>query len=560
MSPEAPVSTARFKDQLYTPHPVWHTPRSMSSLLSSLASFWQERRYATSFWVACVFFLGLLGIGWQVNPDYGAAWDELMQRGTGINNYRMYLGDHHALDGYADVDYGPFWEVGLEVVVRQLRIEDSGDIWRFRHWCGHLLYLSGVLAFYALVREHFGNRWLALFAAMLLVLMPRFYAHSFFNSKDIPFLVTNIWTLYLARRFLERPSLLTSVMLGATIGWTINLRIAGLMTLAMVLTVMILRAIRRPDRRWVSATSAPLTLGTTVLFNYLTWPYLWDGSIGKIGSILATMSSYRWDGGVLFLGTIERSTALPPTYFPVWAAVTTPILSLIIILAGIVWVTWQGARRALAWGADLEVTNWSLWLGGGLVPVLLIFVKDPVLYDGWRHLYFCFPYWLLLGCVPLWALCQALAKQPDPCRLRFLIAALIIGLLPPLSFMVRNHPFQQVYFNGLVPHRDGWLEAHFERDYWGAASQQMLQYLLAHDERASIALFTSHYPVEFNLDMLTPAQRQRIRIVRTLDEADYAIDMHRPNGSALPKDAPFRELVHQIIVQDSPVSTLYRLR
>ena len=46
----------------------------------------------------------------------------------------------------------------------------------------------------------FGSRLVALFAMLLFLLHPRLYAHSFFNTKDLPFLSMFAIALYLIHR------------------------------------------------------------------------------------------------------------------------------------------------------------------------------------------------------------------------------------------------------------------------------------------------------------------------------------------------------------------------
>ena len=44
--------------------------------------------------------------------------------------------------------------------------------------------------------------------------------------------------------------------------------------------------------------------------------------------------------------------------------------------------------------------------------------------------------------------------------------------------MIRNHPFQNVYFNNFLSHDEQYLRKNFEMDYWGTSYKQALEYVL----------------------------------------------------------------------------------
>ena len=81
-----------------------------------------------------------------------------------------------------------------------------------------------------------------------------------------------------------------------------------------------------------------------------------------------------------------------------------------------------------------------------------------------------------------------------PCsRGSALIALLVIGLLEPLIFQVRNHPFQTVYFNQLAGGPNGAL-FRFELDYWGNSLIKAIEWSADLAERSSYPLLISGEP------------------------------------------------------------------
>ena len=186
--------------------------------------------------------------GIAVLDDYGVAADEDTQRliGQAAVNYvlpgaadlpadRMIADPDHGpvLEPY-DRYYGVAFEAPLVLAERALGLADSRAVFLTRHLLTHLFFLTGGLFCYLLVYRLFGDRWLALFALLLFLLHPRLYAHSFFNSKDLPFLAMFMIALYLVQRAFRRDSATAFALCGAGVGVLVNLRIMGVMLFAAV--------------------------------------------------------------------------------------------------------------------------------------------------------------------------------------------------------------------------------------------------------------------------------------------------------------------------------------
>ncbi len=163
-------------------------------------------------------------VGVAVLDDYGVLWDgdreygdreywngvaldsAKDQRGIGQAAIAYALGDTETLrpPGPPLRYYGVVFEVPLVLVERLLGLTDSRAIYLSRHLLTHLCFLAGGGGAAWLASRLFGSRWLALLALGLFVLHPRLYAHSFFNTKDIPFLVAFLGCLALIHRAWQR--------------------------------------------------------------------------------------------------------------------------------------------------------------------------------------------------------------------------------------------------------------------------------------------------------------------------------------------------------------------
>jgi hypothetical protein len=170
----------------------------------------------------------LIFVGLSIYKDYGISADEGTQREIAWKSIDYVINGNDELLNYTDRDYGVAFEaplLALEILLFDL--DAYHQIYPFRHLMIHLFFLLGVVFFYALANELFKDKWLALIAVILLIIHPRIYAHSFFNSKDIPFLSMLIICIYAAIKAINTKKIMWFLAMGITGGILTNLRIIG---------------------------------------------------------------------------------------------------------------------------------------------------------------------------------------------------------------------------------------------------------------------------------------------------------------------------------------------
>ena len=126
----------------------------------------------------------------------------------------------------------------------------------------------------------FGSRLIALFAMLVFLLHPRMYAHSFFNTKDLPFLSMFMIALYLTHRAFRRDTVWAFALCGAGVGLLVNIRIMGVTLIPAVLGMLALDAIYAVKREgggvkrvFANSSAFLAALAATV---YISWPALWS--------------------------------------------------------------------------------------------------------------------------------------------------------------------------------------------------------------------------------------------------------------------------------------------
>ena len=510
--------------------------------------------------------------------DYGIAGHETAQRQiASANAAYIATGDVSELSHPEDIAYryyGMVFEMPLLLTERTLGLQDSRDIHLTRHLLTHLFFIAGGFACGMLAYRMLGSRWIALLAMLMFLLHPRLYAHSFFNTKDIPFAALMVFALYLAHRAFRRDTGGAFLLCGICVGLAINLRPFALMLPPMMLAMRALDLWQadRGERKRILITSAALAiaaLGTA----YITHPYYWENPLRLIEG-LRVMSQHPIILETLFMGEIYLADAVPWNYIPVWFAITAPPLTLTLGALGAAAVCWQAITRPLAAITDREIRFRILLLGCFALPVVVAIALQSNIYEDWRHMYFLWGPFCLLAAVglhrianinmgggiwkigarlPLWVRGGGLHMA----RRAFAYGVVGVGLITTLTAMAALHPHQQVYFNALTDTKTpGALSQRYDMDYWQVSHQQLLERLLARYPDDPPRVWTSQKP----LRILPQSDRERIIRVYAPD-ADFYLSsryFYRRDTPEPPKFHSIRAYGSDIAFILAPNSDAYR--
>ena len=467
-------------------------------------------------------------VGVAVVDDYGVPYDEDTQRAIGLAAVNHVLGaDTGVLPSKlkaSDRYYGVAFEAPLILAERALGLTDSRAIYLSRHLLTHLFFLTGGWFCYLLTWRLFGDRWLALFALLLFLLHPRLYAHSFYNSKDLPFLAMFMIALYLMQRAFRRGTVAAFAACGVGVGVLINLRIMGLALFAAVpaLRALDLALARGPAaRRRALASAAAFVLAAAGTF-YALSPYLWRDPFAIVDAV-TTFARHPNPAVTLFQGEPAYWPWLPPHYVPTWMAITTPPATLLLCLIGAAAVVRRGSARPRSILRNTEARFAWLLLACLALPPAAAAALGSTLYNDWRHMYFLYAPLCLLAVYGLRLLLTLTAAPARP-RLRRGIYALAAAALAGAAVdVVRLHPHQQAYFNFLVdrgtPER---LRAQYQMLYWTTEYREGLESLLARVPEGTLYVDSTNPRLHLNRSILPAPARRRIVIVgETGPPADF---------------------------------------
>ena len=519
------------------------------------------------FLVPMLFGIYLL-IGILIHSDYGVSWDEPISRTNGLVNLK-YLESKFApslltdevrnqqdLDSYTDKDYGVAFELPLVMLEQAFGVSED-NLYSFRHLVIFLFSSLGVLAIYKTAKFVYGDYKLGLLAALMIILSPRMFAESFYNSKDIVFMAGMAMAMYTLTRLITTPRIGLAILHGTVSAIAIDIRIMGILIVAATIGVLVVRAIKEevPLRHTLACLLA--YLAATALVVVALFPYLWHDPIGHFMAAFSNMARFRWDGWVLYMGTTYLASGLPWHYIPVWMLITTPLLFSAMMVAGVV----HSARtlfrsRFSLWRTDRQMAELT-FLALLFFPVLAIIAIHALVYDGWRHMYFVYPAFVLVAIGGFVALKDLVRNAP------LLKAAglglLTIGFCANAYWIVHSHPLQNVYFNPVAGRN--WKDQ-FEVDYWGVGNWGVLKSLLDRNDGRPIAI-KADSATPLDRALLSMPRKDRDRFVLTPQEAKPEFVLTNYRGAKYCQglcDISDYDLYSQKFVDGELVVSVFRIR
>ena len=464
--------------------PLRHIPPPLAGRSKTALNFLITR----SGLLACALFL-LIGLA--LAGDYGIGPDAANQRRTAAANLEYILGQADRIESFFPHDpvYGVAFELPLLLVERALGLADPYQTHRLRLTLTHLFFILGGYFCYLLAWRLFDNRLLALFALLLFLLHPRIYAHSFFNSKDLPFLSMFMMALYLLERAFRRDTIGAFLLLGLAVGLLTNLRIMGAMLFPAVIAMRgldLFHAKTGPERKGIMLTGGLFALAAGLTL-YAATPYAWANPVDYLASALAQTAQHPNVELELFQGRLLASTEVPPHYGLTWIGITTPPPVLLLGFVGMAAVLGQGIIRPGAVFRNTPLRLRWLLLAGFALPLLAAIMLNANQYNGWRQSYFLYAPFAMLAAVGLHWLVAAAFRQGWRRIGMYGLAGLGLGLA--LLPMVQLHPTQYVYFNFLVDRTTPeYLRTQYYLDYWGLSYREGLARLLERHPGETLAV------------------------------------------------------------------------
>ena len=508
--------------------------------------------------------------------DYGVTSDTVIhQRPIAISVVAQVLGrEPSPFVDPVDQFYGAAFEALPLLIERIAGLDNTRSIYLTRHLMTHLLFLAGGFCCYLLAYRMTGSRLLGLFAMLMFLLHPRMYGHSFWNSKDLPFLSMFIIALCSVHWTFRKGTVMAFVLCGVVIGILANLRIMGMLLLPAVLAMRaadLYFAGSGAERRQVISGGAAFAL-TAVAIYYASMPYLWADPLGRFSELLATLSRHPYRPHELFQGRYVYSADLPALYLPVWIGITTPLWALLLAGCGVVGIGWRAVTQAGAALRNGELRFELLLIGCVALPVITVVARQSVLYEDWRQMYFLWGPLCLLAMLGLRQAGQGGAALLRRCGAgRHLLPARAglaglsaLALAVMATELIRLHPYENLYFNTLVDRTTPeYLKTQYEADDFHIALHEGYQYILDNhpDETIQLELRGPMIDDRIYLATFSEVERRRFRVAPATDTDYYVINhvdrsVSPPSRPGLPPPPLLPPALYDIAVYNNTIMSV----
>ncbi len=506
--------------------------------------------------VPVLFFALLLLAGVVLHDDYGGFTDELLHIQTAAINYKYILlkfippenippipiydlEEIPDMRGYVNQYYGeaammPTLFVNL---IPGLSLSDA-DFLNFRRFYTFGNFFIALICFYLLLRIRFSDQWIPAIGTFFLLLTPRFFAESFYNSKDIIFFCWFLISIFGIGLFLLQNRSSGLLIFAFAFGLAVNTRIYGIVLLPAFLCVSLVdNAIHHGNakkRRTMILLSGALAL----FFFYIVTPYLWENPVAgflnalrfsatAVGisptDLISETNRVTLGNHELFMGKfiIPGETWY---YIPVWMGITIPVFYILTYCAELFFLCKQTIQTQRTRSAPVQYLFDGFCFGLFFLCLAGIILEKPTLYHGWRHVYFLFAPFIYLsvcGFGNLWNI--SFQKKPGKIRWKTLLAGISLVSFATTGFwMVKNHPLDFAYFNEIGRH----YASQFTRDYWGVASKKCIldlagEYTEGQPLRLGVNADLTYGSTQISLLRFPDEVQKRFTVIWKNENADY---------------------------------------
>jgi|TARA_B110000881_G_scaffold214282_1_gene226465 hypothetical protein len=446
------------------------------------------------------FFTIYFLIGSLIFDDYLITPDEELHRINGLISLK-YILDLFSISSNNLIDlqnipdlyndwrktYGVLFDLPLSFLQFFFNVSNQ-DIFLLRHFLVFFIFFIANIYFYLLLKKRFKNEKLAFLGVLILASTPRIFSHSFYNSKDILFLSLMLISIFYCIKLLRNFNFKTLFLSCLFCAFATNVRIIGIYLPILTLIFYIFL-----ENHYKKIDLLKFFISFFLIFFfilYLTWPFLWLNPLDNFILILKESASYpnHWNFKTLYLGNYLNPENLPWHYFFIWFFTTTPIFFLIIIFFGVFiflknylnfFLNIDFKKKIFLWKNNNQMNDLFIFLNF-FIPIFFVISLNSTIYNGWRHLYFLYPFLIYLSIYGL----ILLNKKININIFKLILLIIVAQSISNIVYIYKAHPVQNVYFNVLSK---PFIKGNLPVDYWGLGNKKTIDFLLSKKKTFSIS-------------------------------------------------------------------------
>ena len=529
--------------------------------------------------IVFLFFLSFFLLGLNIFKDYGISIDEDNLRMVGflsletVSNFFSFenfsikleeiIKDNSSAHPRDEVSTsGIIFDLPMSLIEYLFDLKDSRSHFLLRHFFTFFIFYISVYFFYIIIKKKYNSYFLALIGCLFLIISPRIFANSFYNSKDIIFMSLLIISIHYTFRFIRNQNLMSVVLLSLIFSLMINLRILGIIFPILSSLFFIIYQLRQKRIEINSYLNFILFYFLIILFSIIISPELWKNTLTNVLDIVLFLKEHFLKIYVLYLGKFYYLSEVPWHYHMVWIGISTPLLYLFFFAIGFLNLIIRFFKRLI--NIDKNDSLKDLWRGNKeledlyflfawIISIFIIIDVGMLRYNDWRHLYFTYPLFILISLNGIYRSINLIKfKYSNIARI-----IIVLLLLPNINWMIQNHPHQNIYFNLLGKKN---FNQNFEMDYWGLSNKQALEFLLKINQKDLSVMTLSTADLNLSKKIFKKNDRDRINVVYKLGQADYLIDTHYSwKGESINANILNEyDLLYEIKIDEMPVNSIYK--
>ena len=518
--------------------------------------------------------VALLVLMCLMSRQAGMSGDDTLsyEHAEAVYNYYVY-GDREAADGTGEDDpslmrfHGQSFDNLTYVVNRWLGVDNPYEA---RHLMNSVVGWLVILVTGLFLVRLCGWR-AGILGMILLCLSPRFLGHSLNNPKDIPFAlgyVLAIFQIFLFCRELPVIKWRRLVYMALAIALANSVRIGGLVLIPyMFMFVGLWFLFTAPIKRiaswnyWKQALKLIGVLAGVSFVGYmlglLWWPYALQAPFTNPFKALDLMSDFSIAMRQIFDGKSLLSDSMPVYYHLKYILISTPLAVLAGVLLFLVFSP-QAYRRLGPLAMIIMIFSFAF-------PIIYIMWIKANVYGGWRHVLFTYPFLVMMATVGFESVVVRFRQRWVKIATWSVLGLL---LLLPLRHVLRNHPYEYVYFNELI---GGTSKAYgrYEMDYYHNSTREASEWVIRNAERngletgdkikvaafhlASVQYYFRNHLDDFEVVFARWYERDNV----DWDYAIFTVTGITPERLLGPHFPP-KNTVHTIDVDGKPIAVILR--
>jgi hypothetical protein len=394
---------------------------------------------------------------------------------------------------------------------------------------------------------------------LLLLSIPRFFAHAHFAATDMPMTAFLMLFVLAASKGMAQGN---PWLAGMLLGFLASIKVTAVI-LALPFLILFL-ILHRPQAVKALRTASLLALTAGITF-YVINPDWWFSPLSRsVEFITQTVTRKDWTPFTVYFQGAFYLYRGPFTYPFVMFFITTPLLYLLFLLVGLGCVFHDQTART----DRRRITG----IVGLFMPFLILALPLSPTTDGIRYLLPAFPFaacWMTIGFLRLWDfVVRSPGRSPATLALRLSLAGGSLALFAlDIRSPARQPPYELSYYNSSVGGLAGAHQRGYEITYWWE--------IFSEDAIREVNKHTSGKPVYFPLlptDLFFKHAMEKGKlaffVVEDLREADFVFIIGRPyvsywekrTRSALQKEGKTLSAVWEISVDSVPLLRLHRVQ